>query len=62
MALVKRKGITISRQLMDAQRLFPEATDAFHQPAGLRMVVPGMGEGSCEAASRPARICRVKWA
>ena len=28
MALVKRKGITISRQLMDDQRLFPEATGA----------------------------------
>ena len=28
MALVKRKGITISRQLMDEQRMFPEATGA----------------------------------
>ena len=28
MALVKRKGITISRQLMDDQRMFPEATGA----------------------------------
>ncbi len=28
MALVKRKGITISRQLMDDQRSFPEATGA----------------------------------